>query len=161
MTDIEAIKRNLADGPLFLGSILRDIPDSLLKERRINGKWSIHEHACHLVDVQQMINARFIKFRDDEKPEVKPYLPGTNVADDFLMDLPLKETVEKFAGYRKSLLDIVDGFDEKTWQKKVIHPEYEPFNPYIFLRHVMMHDHFHMYRIEELWLTNQEFLRSV
>ncbi|MBX2840847.1 MAG: DinB family protein [Flammeovirgaceae bacterium] len=161
MTDIEPIKKNLKDGPLFLENMLKEIPEGLLKERRIKGKWSIHEHACHLVDVQQMINARFIKFRDEEKPEVKPYLPGTNVADDFLMELPLKETVAKFTEFREELLEIVADFDEQVWQKKVIHPEYEPFNPYIFLRHVMMHDHFHMYRIEESWLTNQAFLRIV
>lgn len=38
------------------------------------------------------------------------------------------------------------------------HPEYTLYTPYVMLRHMMMHDYLHMYRIEELWLTRPEYL---
>lgn len=32
------------------------------------------------------------------------------------------------------------------------------YTPEIMLGHLVMHDQLHMYRIEELWLTRDEFL---
>ena len=49
-------------------------------------------------------------------------------------------------------------FDVEHWTRKAKHKEYIEYTPYIMLRHILMHDHFHMYRIEELWLTTDEFL---
>jgi hypothetical protein len=47
----------------------------------------------------------------------------------------------------------VENADEITWQKTAIPPEYENDSLYILTRHTLMHDHWHMCRMEGLWLT--------
>ena len=44
------------------------------------------------------------------------------------------------------------------WEKTATHPEYEQYSLIILARHILMHDHWHMYRMEELWLTRDEYL---
>ena len=56
---------------------------------------------------------------------------------------------------------LIRSADKSIWIKEAEHPEYHIYTPYIMLRHRLMHDHFHMYRIEELWLTNEEYLKKI
>lgn len=158
MNDLSSILSTLREAPPVLKSLLRQIPEHFYKQRRIPGKWTIHEHACHLDVVQDMILERFRIFLEQDKPEFQAYLPGTNVSDAALIHMDIEESTAAFQQKRKQLLELVQGFDQSSWHKKGSHPRYIEFTPYIFLRHVMMHDHLHMYRMEELWLSKAEYL---
>ena len=150
----------LASTPDLLEDLLSEIPESLLKERRIEGKWSIHEHAVHLPEAQGMINERFRRFKEEQNPVFKPYLPGDTVSDDYLIDVELNIALEKFRKGRIEMITILKSYSSTEWKNEGSHPEYVKINPLLWVRHVMMHDHFHMYRIEELWLTNDTYLRK-
>ena len=151
----------LAAAPALLEDLLAEIPQEMLKERRIKGKWSIHEHAVHLPEAQEMIIQRFHRFKNEKQPVFVPYLPGDTVSDDYLIDLDLQASLQKFREGRKEMVDLLKGFSEKEWNNEGSHPEYIRITPLLWLRHVMMHDHFHLYRIEELWLTTTDYLRKV
>lgn len=142
---------------MILRNFMREIPKQEHMEERRKGKWTIHENACHLAQAEKMINARFKKFKEEGKPNFQPYLPGTTTVQN-LLDLDLEEQLLLFASTRNETVDLLKEFDESTWGKDAIHPEYRKYNARILARHTLMHDHFHMYRIEELWLTKTEFL---
>jgi len=127
---------------------------------RIPGKWTIHEHAAHLADVQPMLINRFEIFKNNPEPEFKPYLPGVTLDDKHLAKMDLEKVVDDFETLRKELLALLNTFSESDWAKPGKHPEYSTYNAHILVRHVLMHDHFHMYRIEELWITQDDFLRK-
>ena len=150
----------LAKAPDLLEDLMVEIPTEMLKIRRIKGKWSIHEHSVHLAEAQEMIIERFNRFKQEKNPVFVPYLPGDTVSDDYLIDLGLQKSLRKFRTDRKKLVEILKGFSPAEWKNEGIHPEYTQINPLLWLRHVLMHDHFHMYRIEELWLTVNEYLRK-
>ena len=156
--EIEDILHDLEKSPGLLESLLSGIPVALRKKRRSKGKWSIHEHACHIVDVQPMLIQRFNQFKDEENPVFQPYLPGQTVSADHLLEMDLEERLPAFADLRQELIHLVRGFSQEEWEKNGIHDEYEKYTPRILLRHVLMHDFFHMYRIEELWLTRDAYL---
>lgn len=158
MNDLPSIMSCLREGPAILKGLLEQIPEEVLKIRRIPGKWSAHEHACHLEVVQEMIIKRFRTFLAEERPVFKAYLPGKNVPDDELIKMDLEESVKSFKIKREELLRLLEDYPAEAWNKKGDHPQYKEFTPLIFLRHVMMHDHLHMYRMEEMWLTNDEYL---
>jgi len=158
LSDIEAIIHGLERTPGMLATLISSIPKDILKKRRNKDKWSIHELACHIVDVQPMLIQRFKKFKNEEHPVFKPYLPGKTVSKDHLLDLDLEAMLSKFKKYREELVGLVRGFSTEEWDKSGSHDEYEEYTPHILLRHVLMHDYFHMYRIEELWLTRDEYL---
>jgi uncharacterized damage-inducible protein DinB len=156
--EIEDILHGLEKAPGLLASLVRGIPEAMRKKIRIQGKWSIHEHACHIVDVQPMLIRRFHQFKEEEKPVFQPYLPGQTAAVDHLPEMDLEERLSTFAGLRQELIHLVRGFSQEEWEKTGLHEEYEMYTPRILLRHVLMHDFFHMYRIEELWLTRDAYL---
>lgn len=144
--------------PRLLQELIQEIPTELLKEQRIPNKWSIHEHACHLAIVDHLFFARFALFRLEEKPEIKPYLPGTNTPQDELLSMDLVEKLAEFPSLRDNLIEEIKALSEKDWNKQGDHEEYTLFTPAIMLRHLMIHDHFHMFRIQQLWLTKAEYL---
>lgn len=150
----------LAKAPGLLEELLMEIPVEMLKAKRIKGKWSIHEHAVHLPEAQEMIIERFKIFQREKHPTFVPYLPGNTVSDDYLIDLDLNISLEKFRAGRQELITLLKSFSTRDWANEGSHPEYIKMNPKVWLRHVMMHDHFHMYRIEELWLTTEDYLRK-
>ena len=159
MNDIADILVCLEQAPALLKELLADIPPAILKQRRIPGKWSIHEHACHLATVERDgMFARWDKFQSEERPVFLP-LSGESYPADYYLKMELDSTVESFLGFRMELIRRARAVtDAAFWNRKADHPEYELYTPFIMLRHIMMHDHLHMYRIEELWLTRDASL---
>ncbi len=160
MRDIDLLIANLVTSPDILENFLHHIPRSIMKRRRILGKWSIHEHACHLAVVQPMLYDRLVRFKTEECPEFKAYIPGKNVPDSMLIELDLDESLQKFREERKKLVELISDFSDTDWENEGKHPEYKMYSSYILVRHILMHDHLHMYRIEEQWITNDEYLRQ-
>ncbi len=158
--DIQSKLNMLGNAPELLEELIGEIPREILKLRRIPNKWSIHEHACHLSVSQHLIIKRFETFKNTQNPVFEPYLPGTTVSDDDLIDMDLAICLADFRINRKRLIGLLKQFENEDWVNEARHAEYFRFNPLIFLRHIMMHDHLHMYRIEELWLTVDNFLKK-
>ena len=72
--------------------------------------------------------------------------------------MDLNKALEEFIQYREQLIEMVCNLEDHLWYKNGKHPEYTLFTPYAMLRHRLFHDHLHLYRIEELWLTRAELL---
>lgn len=158
MKERDRIITCLEQSPGLLRSLLSNISQERLKLQRKPDEWSIHEHACHLAEAEEMILKRFQDFKNNDFPEFEPYLPGKTIEVNHLMQMDLDEKVRMYDSLRNQLVNLVSSFDETIWSKQAEHHEYMEYNAGILLRHTLMHDHFHMYRIEELWLTKSEFL---
>jgi hypothetical protein len=156
--DIIPIARNLENAPDILERLLADIPEGRLKQVRQPGKWSAHSHACHLAVAQPMLLQRFRRFEEEAEPVFKPYFPDKEAGDEALLGMDLAASLASFRDRRRELMERVSKKDDPFWDKPAIHPEYDQYTPLIMIRHIMMHDYLHMYRIEELWLTRSEFL---
>ena len=157
MKDIPALIDCLAQSPLILRNLLKQIDPPLYRIQRRPEKWSIHENACHLAQAERMIKGRFGRFQSEQRPNFEVYLPGRTVSDN-LIDLDLEEQLNHFEELRSATIQLLRSFDEKTWEKQADHLEYSQYGSYILLRHTLMHDHFHMYRIEELGFTRDGYL---
>jgi hypothetical protein len=72
--------------------------------------------------------------------------------------MSIDAALDQFARYRASQLLLLESADKTTWKKTASHPEYDHYSLYILTRHILMHDHWHMYRMEELWLTRDAYL---
>lgn len=153
MKELKKILAGLERSPRLLKEMLSEIPEKLLKEHRISGKWCIHEHAVHLSKAQKMMNERLKRFIDEENPEFVPYVPGTSSPADELIAMDLKASLKDFAKDRKAFVTMLKKMKSKVWRRQAKHPEYTQYTPYIMARHLLLHDNTHMYRIEELWLT--------
>ena len=158
MKNPEEIITMLAATPRLLEELINEIPPVQLKQHRIKNKWSIHEHACHIaIGDQYVFHPRLRAFINETDPTFTPY-SGESFEKDFLIKMDLEKALINFKKLRMQSIELAKHFDRTQWQKESHHPEYSIYTPYIMLRHFLMHDYFHMYRIEELWLTTEEFI---
>jgi uncharacterized damage-inducible protein DinB len=162
MEDIRDLLEGLRRTPRILSELIKSIPEDKLDLRRGEGFWTVAEHVSHLAQVQPMLLDRFHRFRNEDHPEFVPYIPGDGEDEpDTPPRMNLPAALEQFSQYRNQQLMLLENADDITWKKTATHPEYENYSLYILTRHTLMHDYWHMYRIEELWLTREAYLTKL
>jgi uncharacterized damage-inducible protein DinB len=141
---------------------VQNLPDPAKQKldlRRGQGFWSIAEHVSHLAQVQPMLLERMERFRAEEHPEFVPFIPGDGEQEpDTPLRLEMPEALYQFEAGRARQVALLETISGAVWERVASHPEYEHYSLYILVRHVLMHDHWHMYRMEELWLTRDDYL---
>jgi hypothetical protein len=50
----DAVINALENAPSLIVPLVREVPAEVLKRRPAPGRWSAHEHACHLADVHAL-----------------------------------------------------------------------------------------------------------
>jgi len=148
---IAALERS----PGVVVPLIREVPGVLLKRRPAPGKWSAHEHACHLAVVHRLFFDRLEEILAAPAPIITPYDPGTNDPDDLLMNMDLDDSLRKYVDDRRRLVDRLRRLSVDEWRRAADHGEYSHYSVLIMFRHLALHDFFHAYRIEELLLKRE------
>jgi uncharacterized damage-inducible protein DinB len=164
MKDIQDLLEVMGRTPPILAALVRSIPERHLDLRRGEGFWTIAEHVSHLAQVQPMLLERMERFINEEHPVFVPYIPGEEEAEpETPPRMEMAAALNQFADTRLRQIALLETVvdDNGIWRRTATHPEYEAYTLYILTRHVLMHDHWHMYRIEELWLTRDPYLTRV
>jgi hypothetical protein len=142
----------LARAPRIVVPLVREMPPALLKRRPASGKWSAHEHACHLAVVHDLFFRRLDQMLSQPAPVITPYDPGTQDPDDALLKLDLDASLDAYVRDRASLVERLRQLSLADWQRTAEHGEYSHYSVFIMFRRLALHDFFHAYRIEELLL---------
>jgi len=100
---------------------------------------------------------RLVRFKQEKNPVFVPYFPQ-NDDKNKIVYASVSNALSTFENLRKKQIDLIKTFDGAVFKNEGIHPEYKRYNTMIVARHILMHDFWHMYRIEELWLTTDEYL---
>ena len=133
--------------------VLRDLVESVPEERIYFKKsqeiWSVQEHINHLALVQTALLKRIENAIESKNPKVIPYIPDYN-KEKKLNTKTVNELLITIEEYRKRQIELINNANETRLDKKIDHPEYIKYDFKILLRHIIIHDYFHMYRIEEL-----------
>lgn len=159
MEDRVNILDSMQRTPSILSAFIETIPIEKLDVRRGKGFWTVAEHVSHLAQVQPMLLERFRRFVLEEQPRFTPFIPGEGEAEPATPHrLNMAVAIEQFTSCRNNQLTLLAGAAESVWQRTGMHPEYEQYSLHILARHVLLHDYWHMYRMEELWLTRDSFL---
>jgi hypothetical protein len=149
---IDALER----APAIIVPMVREVPRAILMRRPAPGRWSAHEHACHLAHVHALFFQRLDLILREPEPFIAGYQPGAQDADDMLLRMDLDESLERFVADRARLVDRLRALDADDWARTARHGEYRAYSVFIMLfimfRHVALHDFLHGYRIEELLL---------
>jgi hypothetical protein len=161
MKDIPDILNGLGRSGRILSEFVATIPAAKMNLRRGEGFWTIAEHVSHLAQVQPMLLERLQRFMDEDRPEFVPYVPGHDETETRPPHMEIVAALESFAHQRGKQITLLGKADEAAWQKTALHPEYELYSLYILVRHMLMHDHWHMYRMEELWLARDAYLTKL
>jgi hypothetical protein len=150
-TIVEALER----APGLVIPLVREVPIEVLKRRPVPGKWSAHEHACHLALVHWLFFDRLDEMLASPAPVITPYDPGANDPDDLLLKMDLDDSLEQYAEDRARLVGRLRQLSPAEWARKAEHGEYSHYSVFIMFRHLALHDFLHAYRIEELLLKKK------
>jgi uncharacterized damage-inducible protein DinB len=145
---IEALER----APGLLIPLIRQADPAIVKRRPPSGKWSIHEHACHLAEVHPLFFARLDLMLSENNPAIRSYEPGRDDPPDALLKVDLDEALLRFRRDRGRLVERLHRLRPEDWARTATHDEYNSYSVFTMFRHVALHDFFHAYRIEELLL---------
>ena len=144
--------------PSIVSSYAADIPVPDLDRRRSADAWTVREHLYHLCDVQPLLLGRMELIRDTERPVIEPYFPENekDMAEKFSS---IDAALAAYAAFRLKQLELIRGCSAEQLSRNAEHREYTRYSIPLIVRHMIFHEYWHMYRIEELWLTRDEYFR--
>jgi hypothetical protein len=155
METAAALIDSLERAPAIVVPLVREVPPALLKRRPANGKWSAHEHACHLAQADRLYQRRLDQFMNNPAPVITPYDPGRDDPDDVFLCMDLDASLEDWTASRRTLVARLRALGDAEWRRTAEHAEYSHYSLLIMIRHLALHDLFHAYRIEELLLKRE------
>jgi uncharacterized damage-inducible protein DinB len=138
--------------PKIVVPLVRQASPTIVKRRPPSGKWSIHEHACHLADVHPLFFQRLDLMLSEDSPAIRSYDPGRDDPPDALLGVDLDEALRRFEADRSRLVGRLRELEPDDWTRTARHEEYNSYSVLTMVRHLALHDFFHAYRIEELLL---------
>jgi len=153
LEDLRHIFEGLEAVPALLRHLVEAAPEDRIAARRIPGKWTLQEHVCHLTSIHPVMFERLKRFQTETSPVIEPsagLIPRDSI----------EAALDRFSADRAELLRIGRGLPPEILRREARHPEYDIYTPFHLFRHVLMHDHVHLYRIEELAFTRDEWLRD-
>jgi uncharacterized damage-inducible protein DinB len=152
VTSAERIIEALERAPGIVIPLVRQADPAIVKRRPPSGKWSIHEHACHLAEVHPLFFRRLDVMVSQDNPAIKSYDPGRDDPPDALLQIDLDAALHRFKRDRSRLVERLRQLRPEDWTRTAQHDEYNSYSVFTMFRHVALHDLFHAYRIEELLL---------
>lgn len=150
-----AIVDALERAPAIVLPLVREVPPALVARRPAAGKWSAHEHACHLAAVHRLFFDRLDQILASPAPVITPYEPGRDDPEGCLLRMDLDASLRLYADDRRRLVERLRALSPADWRRTAEHGEYSHYSVFIMFRHVALHDFFHAYRIEELLLKKE------
>jgi hypothetical protein len=145
---IESLER----APRLVLPLVREVPGPVRKRRPAPGRWSAHEHACHLAAVHPLFFERLDLMLKEDHPAIRGYQPDRDDAEDALLNVDLDEALGRFERDRARLVARLRDLRPADWDRTAAHAEYARYSVFLMFRHVALHDLLHSYRIEELLL---------
>jgi hypothetical protein len=136
----ESVISALDRAPLVILPLIREVPKPLRKRRPSVGKWSAHEHACHIAAVHPMASERLRLMLEHNHPTIRPYVPEREHSPDALLSVDLEEALGRFKAERAGLVSRLRELRAADWDRTAEHPEYSRYSVFILFRHLVMHD---------------------
>ncbi|OHD12660.1 MAG: hypothetical protein A2086_09355 [Spirochaetes bacterium GWD1_27_9] len=155
--NITILIQSLKDSPKIISNYISMISEKDLNEKRKDNFWTIKEHLIHLDYVQDILFQRILKFKNEDNPKIVPYFPENDKIENNKFN-SINEILNSYANKRKKQIDLINELKESDFNKEAFHDEFKKYNLEIILNHILYHDYWHMYRIEELWLTKDNYL---
>jgi hypothetical protein len=145
--------------PCIIENYFLNIPQNVLDIKRNESTWTIREHMVHLLGVQEMLLGRMIKIINESSPKIEPFFPDKENKNDDSKYKNLSILFEEYKNYRTQQINLIKTLDDITLDRSADHKEYINYTIRLMVNHMIYHEYWHMYRIEEIWLTKEEYFQ--
>jgi hypothetical protein len=152
MSNTTTLIAALENAPGIIISLIREVPPQYLKRRPSPAKWSAYEHACHLSASDGPFLARLDLMLSAPAPFIRSILNSPEDESGALLSIDLDEALDRYVRERASLVKRLKELSVEDWQRRAVHEAFSHYSVWIMFRHLLTHEMFHAYRIEELLL---------
>jgi hypothetical protein len=153
--EIEYLVRQLDENRETLKALIALIDTERQAAVFYEGQWTVKEHVKHLLMTQFLLKKRIQLFIENEHPEITPYNPEKDEIDS---SGDIYDYIDRFCALREEQLELLRSAPEAVFDRAGSHPGYEKYSFLILVRHIAMHDQFHLYRIEDLGLAKPDYI---
>lgn len=137
--------------PILLETLLRDLPDHLLRWNPAADRWSIAEVLGHLADLEMVYADRTRRIVTEEAPLLQKYDPaGTVVVGDYARG-SAAENLALFIKMRRSTLILLRSIPADSGEREATHSELGTITLHQMLSEWASHDLGHLRQIAELY----------
>ena len=119
----EPVVTTLENIPSIIVPLVREMPEELRRRRPRPGKWSAHEHACHLASVHSVFFERLDLMLTEENPQLRPFLPEQDDPEGLKLQGDLDEALERFTRDRAELVRRFRSLRPDDWDRTAEHGE--------------------------------------
>ena len=142
----------LGTGPPLVAALISELPLAERTWRPRPGKWSAHEHAAHLARMEPMWAERAQRILTENQPTIRSYEPDSDEPPDALLGDDLAASLDSYSRGRAALRARLGAVPEVGWDRPATHTAHGRYSLRLMCRHMVLHDHLHAYRIEEILL---------
>lgn len=143
------VLEQLARGPATVRALVADVPRADLRRRPREGKWSAHEHACHLALMEPLWAARAERIVQEPCPTIVNYEPDADEPPDRLLRMDLGAALAAYERGREALVARLAALPAEAWAREAVHGGHARYSLFLMCRHAALHDMLHAYRVEE------------
>lgn len=148
----QALIASLEAAPGIIIGLVREVAPENLKRRPAPGKWSAHEHACHVSTGHDVFLSRLELMLSDPFPHIRSMEPSPEENAGSLLSADLEEALNSYVLERAGTISRLKELSPADWQRTAQHEAFSHYSVYIMFRHMLMHEMLHAYRIDELML---------
>ncbi|HSB68000.1 MAG TPA: DinB family protein [Candidatus Methylomirabilis sp.] len=144
------ILTKLQEAPKVLASLLRGVPDEVLRRKPAPEKWSMLEIACHLRDVERLFVERYGKVANHDRPPLRMINQ-----DDLAVRLRYNRddpaaALREFRSLRGETVHLLGALPHQSWQRIGLHPKRGEFSIAAHAGVHLTHDANHLNQIRAL-----------
>ena len=146
----DIILKKLSENPEKISQLVISLPDDILI-RRIDNRWSIQENVGHLIDLEELHDARIDDFIEGKEMLRPADLNNRKTDEANHNSKDIFNLVDEFKIVRENFIKRMKSLDEKVLVRSSKHPRLEqPMRPIDMAQFVLEHDEHHIETIKEL-----------
>ena len=150
------ILKALRAGPLILRTLVRGLPDDVIRRRPADGEWAIVEVVAHLADTEERALGRTRRMLAEQQPFLEPYDPDALAIERNYLGMSLAGEVERFEALRSEQLSVLEGLAEDEWSRIGEHSEHGRITVQQLAAHTAREDADHFAQIARMIPDEQE-----
>jgi uncharacterized damage-inducible protein DinB len=98
--------------------LIHSIPNDKADYRYAEGKWTIREVLCHIVDAERIFAYRALRFARNDKTNLHPFDENSYAPEANAEGRSLKKIADEFTHLRASTVGMFEGFTEEMLHRK-------------------------------------------
>lgn len=146
----DIVLNQLIETPEKISLLISSLPEDILS-KRVNDKWSIKENVGHLIDLEELHDARIDDFIDGKQMLRSADLKNKKTEKADHNSKKLEELLEQFKKVRENFVERLKVLDKKVLANSSIHPRLnQTMRPIDMAKFVLEHDEHHIQTIKDL-----------